>query len=161
MKKFNFAILAGTSVILAIASQARADGFICGTDDRELQIQVYNKTNPAQGTRTASVMVLSDPTEEAGQQTLGRFTQINETLTNQGPVYTAFVQDAISNGHEVSEFAAGTRLKQVRTIHLSVNFNYANPVPDNAIVSGTLTFEKLNGSMTEKQITCNRYLKNG
>src|SRR4051812_1738186 len=56
--------------LLLAATAAHADGFECQTVDQDLNIKVYNHTSPSEGTRVASVMVLSDPSVSAGKKTI-------------------------------------------------------------------------------------------
>lgn len=158
MKKLNPFTFFIFAVIAAFSAPAYADGFVCGTLDRELQIQVYHSTNPAQGTRNVSVMILSDPTAPWGQQTIARMNRMDETLRNNGTSYYAQVLPPRPNTPETSYIGA-ISLYELRLITLHVHFSYTTPIPPGAPVNGVLVLQKLNGEQLAQDVSCIRYLK--
>jgi len=70
-----------------IASQAKADGFVCNALDTDLTVKVYNHVNPELGTRNPAIMVVSDPSVNAGRKTIARFTDANLTLAKRSSVF--------------------------------------------------------------------------
>ncbi len=145
-------------IVLGVA-QAKADGFVCETWDGDLVVKVYNKTQPEDGTRNASVMVLSDPQVQKGRKTIARFQADNEVLTNHSARYEAEVDLRFSDSSRKGELIAGTKLGQLDRISLDVAFSYANPTEEGDEMDGTLVLEKRNGQTIKKQLTCVRYLK--
>src|SRR3984957_6786176 len=77
------------ALVLGTASSAFADGFVCQAKNGSLTVKAYNNTQPSIGTRTAAVLVLSDPETNAGEQTIARFTDVKGTLSSSGATYTA------------------------------------------------------------------------
>lgn len=157
MKKLSFVF-----VMMALVSSgvARADGWVCGTTDSELKIQVYNHVDADRGTRNAAVMVISDKSVRGGNKTIASFSDAEGSLTNSGATYLARVDRHIAEGGRVGEYIGGTRLGYVRTVLLDVYFNYGRPVRDGLLVNGKLVLEKLNGQTVTKHVGCARYLKN-
>ncbi|MGE3974210.1 MAG: hypothetical protein AB7F59_06770 [Bdellovibrionales bacterium] len=148
-----------TLALLATASQAQADGWVCATESEDLKVQVYNQVQPELGTRTAAVMVLSDPRVSEGRKTIARFTAGN-TLSNQGASYVADVDLRRTDSSAKGELIAGTKLGFIDSITLDVAFSYSRPVAAGTIVAGDLTILKRNGRVTQLEVACKRYLKN-
>ena len=106
------------------ASQAKADGFVCEATDDNLTVKVYNHVLPEEGTRTAAVMVVSDPTVSAGRKTIATFKRSEANLYSRGTRYIAFVDgDEIRTG----ELIAGTKLGYIERLVLDVGFSYSAP----------------------------------
>jgi hypothetical protein len=150
--------LAGLSVLslLAASGVARADGFLCGTDDRELNITVYHDTQSDEGTRNMAVMILSDPDAPKSQQTLARFDESNAQLSTQGTNYDAQIENTESREAEV--YVSSLPLSNIRSVDLNVAFSYSDPAPSNQTMPGVLTIEATTGTIT-KDVSCVRYLK--
>jgi hypothetical protein len=157
MKKAN--LIFGMIAMLA-ASSAYADGWQCQTVERDLNVAVYNHTQPSQGTRNAAIMIVADPAVQAGRKTVATFTDIEQTLSSQGSTYTAFASQAVNQGARGGEYLSGTRLMYVRALQLQVAFNYAVPTAARALVPGRLLVEKINGERLVRNMVCARYLKN-
>jgi hypothetical protein len=152
--------LALALVALSVSAVAHADGFVCQTHEGDLTIKAYNNTQAENGTRNAAVLVLSDPSVGAGKKTIARFTDINETLTNVGASYDATVDLRFNDSDLAGRNIGGTKLGQLKTVHLDVDFSYSTPVAAGASVEGTLVLIKRNGSELTHAVTCTRYLKN-
>lgn len=143
--------------IAATSSIAQADGFVCSNDD--IAVKVYNNTEAKVGTRTAAVMVLSDRSVAAGRKTIARFTDTNGRISQKGASYLADVDLRFSDSSRKGELIGGTKLGELDTIQLDVDFSYAAPVEAGEMVDGTLTLNKRNGQQIELALECKRYLK--
>ena len=143
---------------LLVSSQAWADGWVCNADD--LKVRVYNNVQPSEGTRNVAVMVLSDPKVAFGRKTIAKFTASNSTLENESSLYTARVDLRFNDSGRKGELIAGTKLGFLKTILLDVDFSYAAPIADGDVVDATMTLVKRDGASIEKDLSCERYLKN-
>ena len=155
MKYLNQMIV--TALVLASASVAFADGFVCTSN--ELNIKVYNNTKASAGTRSAAVLVASNPQSVRGNQTLARFTKVQGSLSSYGTHYLAELDNRISDinyDNEIIEFASS----QIQTIALDIDFNYNMPVPAGQVVPGLATLILQNGERHQIRLDCERYLKN-
>ncbi len=159
MKKLNLSLIT-LAATLAITGSARADGFTCKTVEGDLKIKVYNHTQPEDGTRNVAVMVLSDPAIGLGRKTIARFLDINETLTSLGATYEANVDLRFNDSGRKGELVAGTKLGQLKTIVLDLEYSYNQPVRTGAVLPGTLELIKRDGSTISRDLECTRYLKN-
>lgn len=153
----NFAIVLAA---LSLSTVAYADGFVCQTEGEDLLIKAYNHTDAADGTRNGSVLVLSDPSINAGKKTIARFTDVNETLTNVGASYEAAVDLRFNDTSLKGRNIGGTKLGYIKSIVLDVDFSYAAPVADEEVLPGTLTLIKRDGVQITHTVNCARYLKN-
>lgn len=153
--KFALALTA-----LLATSSAFADGFRCETVEGDLKLAIYNSTNPSKGTRTASTMVLSDPSVSNGRRTIAKFTEVKGTLSRSGATFVADVDLRVAESRTAGEYLVGTRLGQVDQIHVDVDFNYGQPVEAGTELDGVLTVVKRNGSEIVRDLICTRYLKN-
>jgi len=152
------------SALLLGSAQTYADGFSCVTDDGALAIHVYNKVNPEDGTRTASTMILSNPTVNAGKKTVATFSALNETLftahdSTDGLVYIGNVDLRYNDSGRKGEYLMGTRLGEVDYVRLDVAHNYLQPVQNNTVLQGAVTIVKRDGDLLSSWATCTRYLK--
>jgi len=157
MKK---AILLALTVV-SMAPAAFADGFICQTEDRTLNVTVYNHTQPTAGTRNAAVMVLSDPRVSNGRRTIAKFTSVKRTLSNSAAQYLAKVDLRVSESNRAGEYVAGTRLGFIDSLVLDVAFRYGRQ--GNAAGQyhpAQVTVVMRNGQTNELSASCVRYLKN-
>jgi hypothetical protein len=154
MKKVLLAI----SMVLA-AGSARADGFVCETMDGTLKAKVYHEVQPEEGTRNPAVLILSNPSVQAGRKTIATF-EGNETLEGSVLNYVAKVDLRYNNSNTKGEYLLGTRLGELKSIALDVDFTYANPVPRGQELSGMISAVKRNGEVIEAEVVCTRYLKN-
>jgi hypothetical protein len=159
MKKAILLSLAASTVTLMASSMAFADGFVCKTAEQDLTIKVFNHTRPEAGTRNAAVMVLSDPAVNEGNQTIARFTDINETVTNVGATYTADVDLRYNDSNLKGRLISGTKLGFLKTIVADVKFSYRTPLENGESTTGTLTLVKRNGDEITRDLDCVRYLK--
>ena len=156
MKNIIFVMAA----VMATSSAAFADGFVCETRAQDLNVKVYNNTKAENGTRNAAVMVVSDPSVTYGRKTIARFTDVNGTISSKGAYYTANVDLRFNDSSRKGELIGGTKLGELDTIELAVDFNYSRPIADGEEVRGTLLLNKRNGQTIEKALDCVRYLKN-
>ncbi|MGE0762691.1 MAG: hypothetical protein AB7N80_05385 [Bdellovibrionales bacterium] len=146
------------SILTLIGSQAMADGFVCRSTEESLALAVFNQTTtPA--TRSAEIMVISDPQIGFGHQTIARFTKDTGTLTNRGAHYVGTVNPLVPDSSRKGENIAGTKMGQLKEVQLHVDFTYSRPVPEGEELEGTLTLVKLNGELIELEMECLRYLK--
>lgn len=141
------------------STAAMADGFVCTTESG-LNLKVYNHTDAGQGTRTASVLVISDSSIGGGNKTIARFTDVKGTLTSDSQVYSANVDLRFSDSKRKGELIGGTKLGQLDQIELAVDFSYANPLLNGEETSALLTLVKRNGQEIVENVSCIRYLKN-
>lgn len=149
------------AMVLGAASSAFADGFVCQAKNGSLTVKAYNNTQPKAGTRTAAVLVLSDPEANAGEQTIARFTDVKGTLTNTGANYNANVDLRFKDQSKKEMLVAGKlALEELDTVELAVDFNYAAPVPAGQTVDGTITLNPRQGAPLSLDANCERYLKN-
>ncbi len=149
------------SLVLMGSTAAMADGFECVTTAGDLNIKVYNHVDPYDGTRTGAIMVVSDPSVLAGNKTIATFDSGNGNLTSQeGAIYWANVDSRYSGAAHGGELIGGTRLSELKSIILDVDFSYAYPVADGTELDATLTYEKENGETWTVDAVCARYLKN-
>ncbi|MEO5666846.1 MAG: hypothetical protein ABIR96_02180, partial [Bdellovibrionota bacterium] len=133
------------------------DGFVCDSTHESLRVQVYNRTQPGDGTRNVAVMVLSDPSLPRGERTLKRFEADNDTLANQGATYTAIVQRQLQVMSDRQ--ALGVQLGQIQELALSIDFSYRSPVTQNDVVSGVLQITQVNGDQLWVDMDCHHYRK--
>jgi hypothetical protein len=145
--------------LLAVSQAAMADGFKCESTDGVLSVKAYNHTSPDAGTRNAAVMVISDNTIQYGNKTVAKFTDANETLSNQGALYSARVDLRYNDSGRKGELIGGTKLGQLKTIDLDVDFSYAAPEANGSHVEGMLSLVKRNGDVVSIPMDCARYLK--
>ena len=148
-------------IVLALAStSAFADGFVCQTRNNSLTVKAYNNTDASEGTRTAAIMVISDPEVKDGNKTIARFTETKGTVTSSSESYTANVDLRESDSNKAGRLIGGTKLGQLDTIVLDVDFSYAQPVENGAEIDGVLHLNKRGGGEIALDVECERYLKN-
>ncbi len=140
------------------ASTAMADGFTCKTYGDELTVKVYNKTQPTEGTRNAAVMILSDSELAYGNKTIAKFTA-DGNLENSGAAYTAGVDLRRLDSSRKGENILGTKLGNVDSIALAVDFKYNEPVAAGTVLLGRVTIVKRDGDIISEKMDCVRYLK--
>ena len=151
--------LIAIALVLGSAAAAHADGFECTTRNGDLNVKVYNHTQASAGTRNAAVMVVSDPSIGAGKKTTARFTDIRSTLTNSGADYVAAVDLSEPDSSLGGRNIGGTKLSQLSTIELAIEFKYNQPVSAGEYVPGTISLNKSNGEVINLEVDCTRYLK--
>lgn len=144
---------------LISSTVAMADGFVC-TSESGLNLKVYNHTDANAGTRTASVLVISDSSIGGGSKTIARFTDVKGTLSSSSQVYTANVDLRFTDSSRKGELIGGTKLGQLDQIVLAVDFSYTQPMADGEQTSAQLTLVKRNGDEIVENVNCIRYLKN-
>lgn len=154
MKKSAFALLALLSV-----APAFADGFVCQSQDG-LVAKVYDHTDPSEGTRKAAVLVLSNSNVGDGNKTIARFTDAAPTLSNDGTNYVANVDLRYNDSGSKGKLIGGTKLGQLKTIELNVNFSYVETMGAGEETEGRMTLTKRNGEEITIDMECTRYLKN-
>lgn len=137
-----------------------ADGFNCQTIEKDLDIKVYNKVNPSEGTRNVAIMVISDPTIKYGRRTIARFKAEDGTLKNLGSFYVSKEDLRFADSSRGGENISGTKLSQLDQIILDVDFSYATPVEEGEELPATLFLKKRNGDCIVRELICERYLKN-
>jgi hypothetical protein len=143
--------------LMIASSSAFADGFVCRGND--LVVRTYNNVQPSEGTRNAAILVISDKTVKYGRKTIAKFKGEN-TLKNSGTNYVANVDLRYNNSKRKGEYIGGTRLGELKTIELYVNYSYANPRSNGSHVEGQLLLNKRNRDVIPVALDCYRYLKN-
>ena len=150
-------------IVIAIAlasTSAFADGFVCQTHNNTLTVKAYDNTDAGQGTRNAAVMVLSDPEVRDGNKTIARFTDVKGTVTNHGAQYVGNVDLRFNDSNKAGRLIGGTKLGQVDTIELDVDFSFAQPIENGESAEGVLHLNKRGGGEIALDVDCTRYLKN-
>lgn len=148
------------TLALTLSSMAMADGFKCEQADHNINIKVFNSTDPSVGVRNAAVMVLSDSSVSYGRKTIASFTANKRTLGQNGTSYMAVVDLRVSESNRSGENVLGTKLGQLKEIYVDIAHNYSQPVEDGALTEGSVTLVKRNGSVETFDLQCVRYLKN-
>ena len=143
-----------------MAVPALADGWQCQTVQGDLNIKIFNHTDPSQGTRNGAVMVLSDPYVSGGRKTIASFTDVKSTLSSSGAFYMADVDLRVVESRRKGELILGTKLGYVDSIQLDIDFSYANPIEHGEAVDGKLVVVKRDGDRIHRDVECTRYLKN-
>lgn len=148
------------SMALLAGSAAFADGFVCVNYAENIKVQVYNNTQPEEGTRNSAIMVVSDPSVQSGRKTIATFEDADSLLINDGTTYTAKVDLRYNNSGREGENILGTKLGNVSFIVLDVDFNYSQPIRDGGEVAGELIVQKRNKTEDIRvDVYCTRYLK--
>lgn len=65
----------------------------------------------------------------------------------------------MKESRRAGEYLVGTRLGELSTIAVDLDFSYAKPVADSDLVTGTATLTKRSGEVIERDLVCARYLK--
>ena len=81
MKKFAVVMMIAG---MATAAVAKADGFTCQGRSTGVNIKLFNHTDADAGTRSAAVLVLSNPAIQSPNKTIAKFTDANQTLAYKG-----------------------------------------------------------------------------
>jgi hypothetical protein len=144
---------------LLVSAAAHADGFVCQALDADLTVKVFNKTHAIEGTRTPSIMILSNPTISLGRKTIATFSNSSASLEGKGTSYFAEVNPENAEASRGGELIAGTKLGYVESLELHVDFNYYTPTAAGKTVDGALILTKLNGEHIPVNMECTRYLK--
>ncbi|MEQ1875589.1 MAG: hypothetical protein ABL958_03020 [Bdellovibrionia bacterium] len=147
------------TLIMIGSVSAQADGFKCETLERDLNVQVFHKVMPTDGTRNVAVMVISDPAVNQGRKTIARFQEINGVVNNSSATYSAKVDLRYADSKAGGELISGTKLGQLATIGLRVAFSYARPIRDGEQVPARLSLVKRDGQLIRRDLSCTRYLK--
>jgi len=146
------------------ATQVHADGFVCTSEGHDLKIAVYNKTTGDQGTRNASAMILSDPAIGRGLKTITRFLADSETLltdhnSSDFLTFIGSVDLRMTQSGGAGEYILGTRLGDVSTLKLEVDFSYGDDLFNGDKTGGYITLTKKSGEQLTRFAACVRYLK--
>jgi hypothetical protein len=147
-------------IVIAASATAQADGWVCSSDESNLQVKVYNQTQPKLGTRNAAVMVISDAAVGAGRKTIARFEAAEGLVAQLGATYTGKVDLRFNNTGRKGELIGGTKLGEVALIHVLVDFSYEAPLAHGEETSAELLIVKRDGEEISETLTCARYLKN-
>lgn len=153
------------AIVAMMTAQAHADGFTCLAESGELKIKVYNYVNAQDGTRVPARMVLSNPNLNAGERTLAVFNSDSGTLEvsqETSPLDTTYVGKVDLRFAELSAKEAtvlGTRLADLATVSLAVDFKYGDNLAKGDQVEALITLAKRNGGVIREQAVCERYLK--
>lgn len=148
-----------TIALLAMATPVLADGFVCETQSG-YNVKVYNHTQAAEGTRSAAIMIVSDPSIASPNKTVATFSDTKSTLKSDELLFTAKVDLRVAESNRKGENVFGTKLGFIKTIKLGVDFSYSNPIAHGELTKGYLLVTKRDGSEIVENVTCERYLKN-
>lgn len=146
------------AMTIAASSMAQASGFVCETETG-FNVKVFDHTSASEGTRRASVMIISDSSVGAGNKTIAKFSDVKSTLKSNSQTYRANVDLRYSDSNRAGELILGTKLGQLDEIILSVDFSYNNTLPAGAEVDAMVTLVKRNGQRIHESAVCQRYLK--
>ncbi len=154
---------------LTLSNIAAADGFKCEGVNTGVTLQVYNHTQPVEGTRTPAVMVVASSLVRSPNKTIAVFKHENDTLAYLG---NGLFQGKIDLQNDESihkgENIAGTKLGYLKAIQLQLfafygkKFSYKNAdlFKNNEIMDARISYLKLTGEVLEEKAICSRYLKN-
>lgn len=143
-------------LMMLVVPSAFADGFVCYSKDRNLKIKMLNNVQPSQGTRTGSMMIVSDQAIARGKKTTVVFDSEEDTLTTDGTFWNGIVPEQVKVGRNI----AGTKLGHISTFVVNVDHNYNHPVARGTEIYGHLIVTKIDGSKLSQDLICYRYLKN-
>ncbi len=152
-------VLLAALVAITTTSIARADGFDCHTTTQDLNVKIYNYVDPSEGTRSASFMVLSDPSVGYGRKTIASFSDLKDTLSQEGSAFFADVDLRVSESNRSGENVGGTKLGHLKHVAVVVSHSYSNPVAEGTYLPGAIHFYKRNGEVSSQGLVCVRYLK--
>jgi len=152
--------------------QAFADGFVCNGQKTGLKITVYNQTQASAGTRTPASFVISDPVAARPNRTIASFSpdrsnssgRLDGTVEYQGyGSFVAKVSPALAESPSGDRIVAGTKLADLETIHLDVDFSYASGTARLARVTESIpakiSYHERTGAVINEAAVCTRYLK--
>lgn len=148
------------AMVMVASGAAMADGFKCYAPEFDQNIKVFNHTHADEGTRNASIMIVSDEAINAGRKTVATFSDVKNTLTNTGASYTAKVDLRVSESNRKGENVFGTKLGEIATVKLNVFFTYGDNLAAGEELEGKLIVTKRNGDKIKSAVECSRYLKN-
>ena len=123
---------------------------------------MYNHTQAADGTRNASIMIVSDPALQYPNKTIAKFTSANGTLITTGTAhYEGKVDLRFNDSGRGGENIAGTKLAQLKAINLYINFTYsdATSLRGAEAIFAQITYFKRNGERMSEKASCARYVK--
>jgi hypothetical protein len=109
------------SLVLTFSLTALADGFKCEQIDHNININVFNKTNPSEGVRNAAIMIFSDASISYGRKTIATFSSEKNKLDQTGTSYSAKVDLRVKESNRAGENLLGTKLGQLKEIHLTID----------------------------------------
>lgn len=155
MKNILIAMMA-----MGFSGAAMADGFVCQSLNGIYNVKVYNHTDASRGTRTGSIMVISDNRIQSGRKTVATFEAEKTLVSGQGAKYEANVDLRYSTSNRAGENVFGTKLGELDVIKLAVAYNYSQPVPAGQELDAQIVAVKRNGAKSKLQMVCTRYLKN-
>lgn len=150
------------TIIVLATSTSFADGFVCESLESDLRVKIYNKVLPSDGTRSASVMIVSDPQVQPGRQTIAKFSTENGSLITAHSGQLKFIGDVDLRFNDMGrsgEYLVGTRLGEVELIKLNIDFTYGDALSDGDTTSGRIIVVKRNGAAAVRDAVCTRYLK--
>ncbi len=146
------------ATMMFMGTTASADGFVCYTKDNGLKIKMLNHVQPADGTRTGAVMIVSDQSIQEGKKTTVTFKSEDETLLTSGTRWIGTLPEdgVVKGGRNI----AGTKLAYLNSFIVDVSHFYDLPVASGAKLYGGLTVVKIDGEKLREELNCYRYLKN-
>lgn len=157
MKKNLMVMMA---VAMGFSGAAMADGFVCQSLNGTYNVKVYNHTDASRGTRTGSIMVISDNRIKAGRKTVATFEAEKTLVSGQGAKYEANVDLRYGGSNRAGENVFGTKLGELDVIKLAIAYNYSRPVPAGEELDAQIVAVKRTGAKAKLQMVCTRYLKN-
>ena len=155
-----------TAVMMVLGmATAHADGFVCEGQQSGVKVKLFNNINPSIGTRLPAILVLSDASVQGDTKTIAKFSGAQGNLDYLGyGKFSAKVDLRFTDSARKGENIAGTKLGQLKTIVLDLDFQYTPSSTDLASamneVSGRISYNKRNGEVLSEKVDCVRYLKN-
>lgn len=146
--------------LFASALTANADGFVCESTQGNVRIKAYHYTAPQSGTRNSAVLIASDPRMAPGNRFIARFSRAKGILNNRAATYEAKVDRRYNDINDGLDTIGNTRLEELKTLKLEVDFSYGRPILDGEYVPGSLHLIRHNGEVELIELDCERYLKN-
>jgi hypothetical protein len=150
------------AALIGLSSSAMADGFRCY--GYGLQVQVFNKVDPTEGTRTPSTMIISSTDSDRGNRTISKFTYDNGTLESAhetgGLVYLGNVDLRFNDTGADDALILGSRIADTESVRLNVLFNYGDNLADGEITKGVFSVFSRQRGANAILMDCKRHLKN-
>ncbi len=137
---------------LLIGSTSFADSFSCKNENKDLSVVTRGQNKG--GTRTASVMIISDPTKKR-DRTIAAVTQEEDVL--QGTAANAYFDVAEADEQDMIKDTEilGVDVENAKTVSLSVpNFKYGQGDKSGTTWKGVLTVTKKKGVRATEELKC-------
>ena len=141
--------------VLAGASVAHADSFICNNADQQVRVKLQNHAQAPYGTLSAADMVISDTSTEPDEHTLIS----SSDITEEGAFWTANTPDGDSETK-----LGGLYLAQIQKVTLDIpSYNFNDTNKDGNTYEGVLyLYDDVNSNRSADRISldCTYSIKN-